>query len=163
ASPNTTVAIGNFVTLTANGGNGTYSWSPSGTLSCPNCASTEATPTVTTTYYVTYTDANGCTATDSVLVEVVEEYSIFVPDAFTPNNDGANDVFFVRGAGIKTLTFQVYDRVGEKIFESTSTRDGWDGTFRGQPMNTGVFVYFVTAEFYNGTTEVLKGNVTLVR
>ncbi|MDQ3108871.1 MAG: PKD domain-containing protein [Bacteroidota bacterium] len=163
ASTFVTIAIGNSTQLTATGGAGSYSWSPPTGLNNSNAQNPVASPTVTTTYTVTYTDNFGCTATDTVTVEVIEAYSIFVPGSFSPNSDGTNDVLFVRGAGIKELTFVVYDRFGEKVFESTSVNDGWDGSFRGKDMNTGIYVWYVTAVFYNATTETLKGDVSLVR
>jgi gliding motility-associated-like protein len=163
ASSYVTIAIGNSTQLTATGGAGTYLWSPPTGLSSSTVQNPVASPMVTTTYTVTYTDAFGCTASDTVTVEVIEAYSIYIPSAFSPNNDGTNDVLFVRGAGIKTLTFMVFDRFGEKVFESTSVNDGWDGTFRGKDMNTGIYVWYVTAVFFNATTETLKGDVSLVR
>lgn len=165
AGTDQTVAIGNTVTLTVTGGapGSTYVWTPTTGLGCPTCQSPDATPLVTTTYTVVVTEPNGCTSTDTVRLDVVEAYGLFVPGAFSPNEDGHNDILYVRGAGVKELHFIVYSRIGEKIFESTSLQDGWDGTFRGQPMNTGVFVYYVSANFYNGESKVLKGDVTLVR
>jgi gliding motility-associated-like protein len=163
AGPFTTIAIGNSTQLHATGGAGTYSWSPPTGLNNPNSQNPVASPTVTTTYTVTYTDGFGCTASDTVTVEVIEAYSLFVPGAFSPNNDGNNDVLYVRGAGIKQLSFVVFDRFGEKVFESSSVNDGWDGTFRGKDMNTGIYVWYVDAVFYNATTQKLKGDVSLVR
>lgn len=163
AGPYTTIAIGNSTQLNATGGTGSWSWSPAFGLSSTNTQNPTASPTVTTTYTVTFTDSYGCTGSDTVTVDVIEHYSIFVPSAFSPNGDNANEILFVRGAGIKTLEFMVFDRYGEKVFESTSINDGWDGTFRGKPMNTGIFVYVVKAEFYNATSKTLKGDVTLVR
>lgn len=157
------IAIGNQTTLTATGGIGSYTWSPSTGLASPNSATTTASPTVTTTYTVTFTDANGCTDSDTVTVEVVEAYGIFVPSAFSPNNDGSNDQLFVYGAGIKTLEFAVYDRFGEKVFSSTSVNDGWDGTFRDKAMNGGIYAWYCTAEFYDGSVQTLHGDVTLMR
>jgi gliding motility-associated-like protein len=157
------IAIGNQTTLTATGGTGTYSWSPSTGLGSPNSASTTASPTVTTTYTVTFTDANGCSDSDTVTVQVVEAYEIFIPSAFSPNGDGTNDMLFVYGAGIKTMEFVVFDRFGEKVFESTSVNDGWDGTLRGKPMNTGIYSYYCSIEYFDGNTEKLKGDITLVR
>lgn len=163
AGPFVTIAIGNSTTLTATGGLGNYSWLPATGLNCTLCQSPVANPTVTTTYTVTYTNSFGCVATDTVTVDVIIAYSIFVPSAFSPNGDGTNDILFVRGAGIKTLDFIVYDRFGEKVFESSAIVDGWDGTFHGKDMNTGIFVWYVTAEFFDGQTQILKGDVSLVR
>lgn len=157
------IAIGNQTTLTATGGTGTYSWSPSNGLGSPNSASTTASPTVTTTYTVTFTDANGCSDSDTVTVQVIEAYGIFIPSAFSPNDDGANDMLFCYGAGIKSMEFVVFDRFGEKVFESKSVNDGWDGTFRGKPMSSGIYAYYCTAEFFDGSSKQLKGDVSLVR
>lgn len=164
AGPYTTIAIGNSTQLNpTGGGSGSWAWTPSFGLSSSTVQSPVASPTVTTTYTVSYTDSYGCTSSDTVTVNVIEAYSIFIPSAFSPNGDGANDVLFVRGAGIKTLEFVVYDRWGEKVFESQSINDGWDGTFRDKEMNTGIYVYYATAVFYNGTSQQLKGDVSLVR
>ncbi|HTA84250.1 MAG TPA: gliding motility-associated C-terminal domain-containing protein [Bacteroidia bacterium] len=89
--------------------------------------------------------------------------NIFVPDAFSPNKDGYNDVLYVRSDCIKTIDFILFDRWGEKIFETTSLNYGWDGTYKGQPMNTGSFVYYLKAQLYNGTSIEKKGSVALVR
>lgn len=157
------IAIGNSTTLTATGGTGTYVWTPPAGLSCTTCASPTASPTVTTTYTVTMTDANGCVSSDTVRVEVTEQYDLFVPSGFSPDGNGINDVLYVRGAGISSLQFTVFSRIGEKVFETTDKNVGWDGTFRGMPMNTGVFTYYVRADFYNGTSVSKKGDITLVR
>ncbi len=163
AGATVSIAIGNQTTLTATGGTGSYSWSPTTGLGSPSSATTTASPTVTTTYTVTFTDANGCTDSDTVTVQVIEAYGIFIPSAFSPNGDNANDMLFVYGAGIKSMEFVVFDRYGEKVFESTSVNDGWDGTFRSKPMNSGIYAYYCTAVFFDGSTEQLKGDVSLVR
>jgi gliding motility-associated-like protein len=163
AGPYVTIAIGNSTQLNATGGNGNWSWSPTTGLSNPTIPDPVASPTVTTTYTVTFTDAFGCSATDTVTVDVFAAYDVWLPDGFSPNGDGTNDVFYVRGAGIKTLDFIIYDRFGEKIFESTAVADGWDGSFRGLPMNTGIYVWYVKAELYNNTTVSKKGDVSLIR
>lgn len=157
------IAIGNQTTLTATGGSGTYQWSPTNGLGSPNSATTTASPTVTTTYTVSFVDANGCSGSDTVTVQVVEAYGFFVPGSFSPNGDGANDVLYVYGAGIKTLEFVLYDRYGEKVFETHSVNDGWDGMLRGKPMNGGVFAWYCTAEYFDGNVIVEKGDLTLIR
>ena len=118
-------------------------------------------------YSVQLTDANGCTGTQSFEVsDAVIECSvdnIFIPNIFSPNGDGQNDVLFVRGTSIKNLKFAVYDRWGEKVFETTEKSNGWNGELRGKPMDQGVFVYYAVVELFDGTVKKLKGNVTLVR
>jgi gliding motility-associated-like protein len=82
---------------------------------------------------------------------------------FSPNGDEENDIFFVRGYGIKTLHIVIYDRWGEKVWENTDPTIGWDGTFRGQALENAVFVYQVEAEMNSGTIYNEKGNLTLLR
>jgi large repetitive protein len=89
--------------------------------------------------------------------------NIFIPNIFSPNNDGLNDVLYVRGEGIAQLSFIVYHRWGEKVFETNDPHHGWDGTFKGKPAETGVYVYLVEARLENGMTVKRSGNVTLVR
>ena len=67
------------------------------------------------------------------------------------------------GKGIKSFEFFIYNRWGQKVFESTNIDNGWDGNFNGKPMNTGVFIYIVTVKFYDGNEVMEKGNVTLIR
>jgi gliding motility-associated-like protein len=88
---------------------------------------------------------------------------IFVANVFSPNGDGTNDVLHVLGNGIEELSFTVYSRWGEKVFETTNVNNGWDGTYKGEPMNVGVFVYFITGKFKNGETIDKNGNITLLR
>jgi gliding motility-associated-like protein len=88
---------------------------------------------------------------------------MYVPNAFTPNNDGANDVLYVRGICLESLTFMVFNRWGEKVFETTDQRVGWDGSYKGEDLNTGVFVYRLEGKTYDGVGFSLKGNVTLIR
>jgi gliding motility-associated-like protein len=162
AGSNQTVLIGNSTTLNGSGGI-TYSWSPSNTLSCSTCQNPVATPLSTTTYTVTVTDANGCTDTARVTIFVDEEFVLFVPDAFSPNGDGNNDLLFVRGGGIESFIFKVYDRWGQNVFTSTNLNEGWDGTFKGKALDMGVFAYTLEGKYYSGTKFNIKGNVTLVR
>ena len=74
-----------------------------------------------------------------------------------------NDVLYVRGKGVQDVLFKVYNRWGEKVFESTSLDDGWDGTFRGKDVNNAVFVYYLEATFIDGSEVTKKGDVTLIR
>jgi len=89
--------------------------------------------------------------------------SVFVPNIFSPNGDGFNDVLRVRGKGIAELEFIIYDRWGEKVFETTDANVGWDGTYKGEPMNLAVFVYVIKGKFKNGDVIDKKGNFTLLR
>jgi len=142
----------------------TYIWSPSDGLSCTDCPNPIADPLVTTTYYVTTTDANGCSTTDTVEVSVKDDCGyLFVPNAFSPNGDGHNDVLLVYGVCITKMTFIVFDRWGKQLFESTEQSMGWDGTFNGQKMNPDTYTYYLGVTLIDGTKVVKSGNVALVR
>ena len=161
AGTSTTISTGNSVTLSSSGG-GTYSWAPASSLSCVTCANPIATPTVTTTY-TCFVTLGGCTDTAQVIIDVIDSANIFIPNASSPNNDGENDFFFVHGAGIKSIQIVVYDRIGEKVFETADINIGWDGTYKGQKMNTAVFVYYVTVFYFNGKDDTLHGDLSLIR
>lgn len=158
----TSIQLDNSIELTSFSNAGSYSWSPNIWLDCNDCLSPIATPEDNVTYQITV-EENGCTASDNVYITVLYDPVIFVPNIFSPNGDGNNDVLYVRGKGVASVTFIVYDRWGERVFESTDMDHGWDGNFRGQPMNPAVFVYYVEAIFKNGSSSTLKGDVTLIR
>jgi len=133
--------------------------------------STDVDPSVTYTVEGTYSicliayTATSCTDTTCQTAEVIEEVEsvIGIPTAFSPNNDTHNDVLFVRGSGITSFTLMIYNRYGEKVFESNDLSIGWDGNHKGQPENTGVFAYYLEYEYISGEKGSLKGNITLVK
>ncbi len=161
--PSVTIQIGQSVTLSASGG-GTYSWSPATGLDCSTCQNPVASPTVTTTYCVTVTDVNGCTD-DSCMTVIVDQNcgELFLPTAFSPDGNGVNDFFYPINPCIETMFLAVYDRWGEKVFESTDPNKKWDGRFRGKDLDAAVFVYYFHAVLINGEDIKMKGNVTLAR
>lgn len=160
------VLAGESSTLTATPPGFDYSWSPQEGLSDPFAAITEATPEETTTYSVTISDGE-CVYTNNVTVRVAEFIcgppGIYVPNAFTPNGDGNNDVLFVRGNFITDLYFTIYNRWGEMVFETRSLTQGWDGTYNGREVDPAVFVYYLEAFCEGGETYFEKGNITLIR
>lgn len=144
----------------------TYSWSPAGSLNTTTGSTVIASPTDTTEYTVTVT-SNGCTTQLKITINVsgpycVEPY-IFVPTAFTPNRDGVNDVLYVRGRGIDVMTFIIYNRWGQKVFETSDPKVGWDGTFRGKALPPDVYGFYLLANCIDGTSYRKQGNVTLIR
>jgi gliding motility-associated-like protein len=121
---------------------------------------------MTKPYRVLITDENGCTASDSVMIKIISscEEDLFVPNLFTPNNDGKNDVLYVRGNGVQAIeTFRVFDRWGNLVFETDDMTKGWDGSYKGSMLNDGVFVYYVKGACSDGAAIDKKGNVTLLR
>lgn len=160
----TIIQLGQSVGLNATGvTNGVYTWSPPNDLSCTVCPSPIATPEETITYTVITSDTNGCVSSDNITIIVEFENVIFVPNIFSPNGDGANDILYVRGKGVAELKFFIYDRWGEKVFETTKLDVGWDGTFRGKDMNKAVFVYYLEATFIDGKQVTQKGDITLIK
>jgi gliding motility-associated-like protein len=87
----------------------------------------------------------------------------FVPNTFTPNNDGQNDIFIVRGLKVDEVYFAVYNRWGELVFETNDKTKGWDGIYKNKPADVGVFGWYLKVKCYNGEETFKKGNVTLVR
>ncbi len=144
-----------------------FSWSPPDGLNNTTSPDPVATPSATTTYTVTVTDSTGCISADTVTVKIIgiycDERDIFVPNAFTPDQDGHNDILYVRGQGISELYFAVYSRWGECVFETKSVKNGWNGTYKGALAAPDVFVYYLRVKCYNGAEYFLKGNVTLIR
>jgi gliding motility-associated-like protein len=146
-----------------NGSISSYLWTMAASLSCSDCDSPIATPQQTTTYNVTATDTNGCTASDSVTITVIDDRNVFVPNIFTPNGDGRNDKLLIFGKGIDAIEMNIYDRWGGKVYYSTDLSEGWDGTVNGEELNSGVFVYSLLVTFFDGQTKIVSGNITLAR
>jgi gliding motility-associated-like protein len=92
-----------------------------------------------------------------------EKITIYIPNSFTPNDDGKNEFFDISGSGISSYTYSIYNRWGENIFNSTTTHPGWDGTFKGQPVMEGVYIYQLDVTDITGEHHYLSGNVTLLR
>lgn len=141
-----------------------YTWTPSATLSCSDCANPIATPTETTTYQVVGTDANGCVGQAMITITVNPVCGqIFIPTIFSPNLDGNNDFECVMGNCIVELDFQIFNRWGELVFQTSDPSVCWDGDYKGKPVNSGTYAYKAYVRRLDGTTESYSGNITLVR
>ncbi len=148
----------------------TYLWSPADGLSCTGCSNPVASPRRSTTYKVLVTSLQGCTAEDDVTVYVTcSGDQVFIPNTFTPNNDGINDMFYPQGKGLtNVLRFSVYTRWGELIFDRQNIplndpAYGWNGTYKGDPLKPDVFVYVVRALCDDGQPVEIKGDISLIR
>lgn len=163
--PDSSILTGQSVLLNMNGVNGLYTWSPTTGLSCSDCPDPMASPTTTTMYNVVLVDSNGCRTGDSITIDVYcNNTSIFMANAFTPNNDGKNDVFYVRAYGLQQFNYmRVFDRWGQMVFETHNISEGWDGTYHGKPLASDVFVYYLDAVCTDGKAIKQRGNVTLIR
>ncbi len=145
-------------------------WSPASGLSCTTCPNPIAAPKITTTYTLSVTNNGGCTATDAMTVFVVcTNENIFMPNTFSPNGDGMNDVYYPRGRGINTIRgLRIFTRWGQMVyskanFNANDPSQGWDGTFRGSQLPPDVYVYTLDLVCENQTIITLKGDITLVR
>lgn len=163
------VFLGQTVTLSAqavNGNPASWLWTPANDLSCATCPTTEAGPYNNMRYVVESVDDKGCRATAVVNVIVNGKYEVFVPNVFSPNGDGANDYFEVFGnkEAWKQFEVTVFNRWGEKVYESSDMNFKWDGIFKGELQNPGVYVYTVKLVYLNNYTDKMyKGTLTLIR
>jgi len=140
-------------------------------LSCDECNSTTVSPLFTATYEAYGIDSNGCESNDFVTVFVQKIAEIMVPTGFTPNGDNNNDMLLVHGKSknINQInTFRIYDRWGETVYENNNFNIndesvGWDGTFRNEEMESGVYVWILEVQFEDGTTDNFQGSTTLIR
>ncbi len=144
-------------------------WTPA-IPGCTDCTSAFVTPLTTTTYQVLVTDLNGCTATDQLTISLSRRLRLYIPNAFSPNDDGYNDRFYINaGEDISVIrSFRVWDRWGNMLFErqnfeANDPEFGWDGKARGKVMTPAVYVYSIEFELLNGEVLKEKGEVSLVR
>jgi gliding motility-associated-like protein len=141
-----------------------YTWNPSSTLSSTTIPNPVVNPTITTSYVVTGTDQNGCKNSDTIVVSAKTSKDAYaVPNAFTPNGDGLNDCFGIKGWSDATdVRFIIWNRFGEKVFETNNINDCWDGRFKGNPADVGNYVYYISALTPCGYL-VKKDNLVLFR
>jgi gliding motility-associated-like protein len=147
-----------------------YLWSPAEGLSCTTCPQPAAKPNFNTTYRVTVTDGNGCRNSAEVRVIVFcHNSNVFVPNTFSPNGDGSNDVFYVRGTGVaRVKSLRIFNRFGEVVFERQNfavndASAGWDGTFKGRKLAPDTYIYQLDAFCENNVTVRFDGSITLIR
>lgn len=165
---NVTIDAGDEVvlnlTINPSSGSDVILWSPSASLSCNDCLSPIANPSVTTTYVVTVSNSDGCVVSDTVTINVNNPCGeIFIPTIFTPNGDGLHEKLCVFGGCIESVSFEIFNRWGERVFKTENPEECWDGTFRGQKLNTGVFVYKTKGLRTDGSEFENTGNVTIVK
>ncbi len=149
-----------------------YIWTPADLVNCDlGCESLTLTPTNSALYTLTATSITGCTASDSIYVEVTTVRNVYIPNSFSPNFDGINDFFTVFGAVPNILRIEelmVFDRWGGLVFEQKAFLPndegvGWDGSARGKALDTGTYVYFAKIRFLDGVVVLYEGDVTLIK
>lgn len=145
-------------------------WGPSQAFNNPNLPVQYVSPVETSVYDVWVIDENDCIARDKIVVSVAKTRDIFIPNVFSPNGDGQNDVFMIFASDevSEIRFFKIFDRWGNQVhgkesFQPNDPAYGWDGNFDGRPMNAAVFAFFVEVEFIDGRVEMIKGDVVLMR
>ncbi len=170
--PGIELMTGSTLTLQASGSSDiiTWNWSPPDYLSCTDCAAPVCTPRSEITYIVTGKTQFGCMASDTVLIRLVcAQDHVYIPSVFSPNNDGHNDRFYIRGNGIKSIrSLRVFNRWGQLVFERRNIQAGdaaagWDGRFKDAPVPTGTYVYTADLECDTGAVFSLKGTLIIIR
>lgn len=172
ASSDITLAAGSTATLNISSSSNvvSYSWTPAVGLSCSNCQNPTVTGGDNISYTVKVTTASGCSATDKVNVIVTcTGANVFVPNTFTPNGDGMNDVFYIRGNGIFAVkSLRIFNRWGEMIFEkknitANDASHGWNGLYKGQKAPSGTYVYLLEVLCTNRQLLKYNGTVSLIQ
>jgi len=171
-SPDTSVVLGCPVTVrsyTYADGPLFYQWQPETMMVCDTCPASITIPYFTTDYQLVITDENGCTASDITTVTVNKPRPIYIPNAFSPNGDGENDVFMIYSDKEveEVVSFRIYNRWGALVFadEHFAPNDpahGWNGYFKSEKMNPGVFVYIAEILFLDGVMVQFSGDVSLL-
>lgn len=167
-----TLGAGNSVILaTKNSADVTaWKWEPPTYLNSPNIPNPTATPLENITYTCAAVNGGGCLARSEIHITVVcDGTNIFIPNTFSPNNDGVNDKFYVRGNGLFSIkSFRIFNRWGQLVYSKQDASpniatDGWDGTYNGQKLSSDVYVYMIEVLCVNKTIIPVKGNITLLR
>ncbi len=147
-----------------------FVWTPKTAIVSSNSTSIVVNPKESIEYTIDVKNAGGCKASDKVSVFVLcNNANVFVPNTFSPNGDGVNDIFFPRGSGVfKIKSFKIFNRWGELVFEkanfnANNPSAGWDGTYKGSKLSPDVFVYMLDVVCDNNTSLVFKGNIALLR
>jgi gliding motility-associated-like protein len=147
-----------------------YAWTPASGLSCLDCANPYCKPQFTTKYKVSVIDSNGCASSRDITVTVIcNDKNYFIPNTFSPNGDGMNDVFYPRGSGINRIqSMRIFNRWGEMVFEkrnfvANEASEGWDGRVKGKPADQDVYVYIIEFICDNAAIVPIRGNVALIR
>ena len=147
-----------------------WAWSPADYLDCTTCLNPVSKPKSTTTYTLTAYNADGCKATDTVSLRLIcGKNLVYIPSAFSPNNDNLNDRFTINGSGVKIIrSVIIYSRWGKVVFERKNINvndrsNSWDGFYNGEPMPVGAYVYSIQTECEAGEIFEYRGNVMIVR
>jgi gliding motility-associated-like protein len=142
-------------------GNGTITWISGDYINCKDCPNTQIMPKYTGCYIAESVNEFGCKVTDEVCINITTDYGIYIPNAFSPNGDGLNDIFLVYGHSISDVKMDIFDRWGEKLFSSTDIAKGWNGVYKNVECEVGVYVYKVSFKGLDNKKHEKVGHVTL--
>ena len=145
-------------------------WTGIDSIGCANCLTQIVAPIITTAYTVSVTSVDGCADRDSLTIFVNTDFKIYIPNIFSPNGDGINDMIMISAdESVREISsFSIFDRWGNLVFgaehfQPNDSSIAWDGRMKGDAMNPGVFTYLVVVDFADGASEVIYGDITLVR
>lgn len=146
-----------------NSGFAIYNWSPAYGLDIPFIANPTAVLDRNITYHVYASTAAGCEAFDTINIKVYEGPELYVPNAFTPDGNGLNDILKVISIGMKEFHFfRIYNRYGQLLFSTNDPNKGWDGTIKGKPQNSGTYVWMAEAVDYRGNLIQRNGTSIII-
>ena len=163
----TTIVIGDVIDLPVYVDAGLYNftWTETDGLSCLDCSPPRIQPLEKISYNLILSDILGCFTYDvDFNIDIHPETFVKMPTTFSPNNDGTNDVIYLKGWGIKELVvFQIFNRFGEIVFETNDIAVGWDGTYRGEIQNNDVYVYKVKVKTWRNEEKAMEGYINLIQ
>ena len=173
AGPDRTAKVGDVIDLTVQSSSALaqVQWTATDPLSCSSCPQTALGPMTTSqTAVVNGVSDGGCPGQDLIWIEVSEQRRVYIPNSFSPNDDGINDIFrvFTLGDGAMIRNLAIYDRWGNAVWQQKDMpvddpSAGWDGTFRARVMDPGVYVYVVELDWPDGQRQLFKGDIALIR
>ena len=145
-------------------GTGQLTWILGDGIICKDCPNTQIKPTNSGCYQIQAINEFGCKAIDEVCIDVSKDYNIYIPNVFTPNADGNNDVFLVYGMGIQELELRIYNQSGLEVFSSNDVKElteiGWDGKHNGKSLHGQALLWTMEGKFADGTEVSYKGKKT---
>jgi len=167
-NPNPTVFAGRDSTFNLDepmfinaSGTGTLTWISGEGIFCYVCPNTKITATYSGCYIIQTVNEFGCKASDEVCIDITTDYGVYLPNSFTPNDDGLNDMFLIFGYSISDVTMDIFDRWGEKLFSSNDQKLGWNGMYKGTSCKSDVYVYKVSYKGLDGKKHFKTGHVSI--
>jgi gliding motility-associated-like protein len=162
AGRDTSYHVNDAIILNA-AGTGSISWVSGEGIRCPGCPVTQVYPSKSGCYIAESINEFGCYSQDEVCLDIRADYSIYIPNSFSPNGDGLNDVFRVYGENFSQLKVDVYNRWGQLLFRSSDVNGGWDGTFNGAACEQGTYTYRISYTGLDSKVNQVTGHVNLLR